>query len=83
MQIAERVRTYIVNELILDEIEEIPDNYDIVTSGLIDSLSLVRLVSWVENEFDISTATIDLAPADFATITKISEFIKLHSSPAV
>lgn len=82
MPLIKKITNFIIEELVADDLEDLPHDYDIVATGLIDSLSLVRLVSWVEGEFDISTASIDLAPADFATVEKIGHFIKLHSSSA-
>lgn len=80
----QKIRAYIANELAPDSgIEDIPLDYEIITSGLVDSLSLVRLVAWIESEYDFSLGDMNISPADFGTIEKINQFINRASRMAI
>ena len=68
------VSTY-ARDVVADEID--PDN-DLIAIGVLDSLSLVRLVSWIGAEYDINVNNIDLHPDDFRTVRKICAFTENH-----
>jgi acyl carrier protein len=42
----------------------------------LDSLSIIRLVSYLEEEFSISVADEDLVPENFQTLNQINELIE-------
>ena len=74
------IKAYICDELVPDiELDQLPVDTDLLATGIIDSLSLVRLVVWIEEEFDISMGDIEIAPQDFRTVEKVSAFIERHS----
>ncbi len=52
--IQEQIRNYIIDELFVDKNIEWDDNTDIMSTGLLDSLSMVRLLVFIEDTFDIS-----------------------------
>lgn len=80
----QKIRAYIANELAPDsEIEDIPVDYEIITSGLVDSLALVRLVAWIETEFSMSLGDVNFSPSDFGSIEKINQFINRASHRAM
>lgn len=47
-----------------------------LTNGLIDSLSLARLVTYLETEFDIEMRHADLTPANFRTLRDIASLVE-------
>jgi acyl carrier protein len=80
----QKIRSFIANELAPDSgIEDIPLDYEIITSGLVDSLALVRLVAWIESEFQLSLGDMNISPADFGSIEKINRFINNASRLAL
>lgn len=80
----QKIRSFIANELAPDAgIEDIPLDYEIITSGLVDSLALVRLVAWIESEFQLSLGDMNISPADFGSIEKINRFINSASRLAI
>ena len=80
----QKIRSFIANELAPDSgIEDIPLDYEIITSGLVDSLALVRLVAWIESEFQLSLGDMNISPADFGSIEKINRFINSVSRLAI
>ena len=79
----EKIRAYIANELAPDaEIEDLPIDYEIITSGLVDSLSLVRLVVWIESEFSISLGDMDISPSDLGSIQNVNQLINRAAQAA-
>lgn len=80
MKHAEKIKAFITSELAPDvETAELPDDYDIIANGVVDSLSLVRLVAWTGEEFDVPINDIELAPEDLSTVGKIHAFIERHA----
>ena len=68
--------TYIEQELASDEIEdglEITD--DLLGSGILDSLGMVKLITFVEETFDVSIPPEDMVIENFMTVENICEYI--------
>ncbi len=73
---AHKIRSFICGELVPDvTAEEIHEDYDLLASGVLDSLSLVRLISWLGEDFSIPINEMDLAPEDFVSVKEINNFI--------
>jgi len=63
--------------------EEISPDDDLIALGVLDSLSLVRLVSWLGTEYRIDVNNIDIHPDDFRTVQRIYDFTEQHLRPPV
>lgn len=61
--------------------DELPDDYDLLASGLITSLSLVRLVSGLAGEFGVDIDAADLRPDYFRSVSTIAEFLGATPHP--
>jgi len=73
----------IVMEFIYKEFIEIEDNkitYDtpLITSGLIDSFSMVSLLVFLENKFKVKIPPAKATPDSFDSINKITALVKNH-----
>tara|TARA_R110001583_G_scaffold1956_1_gene14640 strand:- start:5844 stop:6101 length:258 start_codon:yes stop_codon:yes gene_type:complete len=76
----QNIKAYICEELAPDiDPASLPTNIDLLSNGVIDSLSLVRFIIWIEEEYGISMDSIDIAPEDFGSVEKVSTFIELHT----
>ena len=49
---------------------------NLIESGLIDSVGMMELVVWCEEEFGVEVDTDDLVPENFASVNAIAEFIE-------
>jgi acyl carrier protein len=79
---SEVVKEYIVSEFLPDvAASDLADDYDLIATGVIDSLGLLRLISWLETRFDIPVDDIDISEQDFVTVTAISQFIERTANP--
>lgn len=56
-----------------------PD-YPIIESGLVDSLGLFKLISFIEDEFHVTIAQEDILFENFATIRAISDLVRAKRS---
>lgn len=83
MRHAQKIKAFITDELAPDiDAAELPDDYDILSNGVVDSLSLERLVAWTGEEFSVPINDIDLAPEDLSSVARINAFIERHAPQA-
>lgn len=70
------ILNYITRELSNDELEEELDvNDDLLGSGLIDSLGMMKLVLFIETEFNIQVPPEDMTIENFMTVGHINEYL--------
>jgi len=76
MDTTEIIERFIVDELILGERDtKLDPDKSLLTSGIIDSLGLLRLIAFLEDQFKIIVKDIEMVPDNFETINKIKAFI--------
>ncbi len=56
--------------------ESIQDDFDILTSGLFDSMMLIRLMLEIESEFDVEIDFKEFDISEVSTVKAISEYIE-------
>jgi acyl carrier protein len=56
-------------------VEELDDDFDLLTGGVVDSLGLLKVVAWLEDEFDIGVDDSELGPESFRTVAAIKAFV--------
>lgn len=75
IQILENLTAYFAKELNAKDLG--PDD-PLLSSGLLDSLAIVKLLSYVEEEFDVEISDADFDPDNFESLSTIA---KLVASP--
>ena len=75
MTIVEDLKTYMQNELINGEVT-LNDDDDLLLSGLIDSLGVVRLITFIEETFDTHIPPEDITIENFGTVQSIADYIQ-------
>ena len=74
------VKQFIVDEFIPDvPVDELEADYDLIANGVIDSLGLLRVISWLENEYNIPIDDVEITEQDFVTVTAIVSFVERWS----
>jgi acyl carrier protein len=58
---------------------ELPDDFDLLLSGVIDSFGIIEMISAIENEFQIQ---LDLAMLDAEDITRIGPLTRYVAANA-
>jgi acyl carrier protein len=74
--IAERLTAYLTESKGLPNDFAVEANTSLIQSGLIDSLGMEELVSFLESTFDIEILDDDLLPDNFDTIASITALIE-------
>lgn len=70
-EVREKIREYIVRELIRDGSYPLSDSEGIITGGLIDSFSLAELGVYIEDAFGVYIPDPDLTAAKMDTLDLI------------
>jgi acyl carrier protein len=52
---------------------------DLIQTGILDSLALVELLTYIEEEFEAEISLEDIGIEDFHSIAKIAEYVYAHS----
>ena len=74
----EMILEYIKNEYLdEDEVDEISldENTPLITSGIVDSFSMVSLKRFLEKKYSVSIPDADATPEAFDTVNKIIELV--------
>jgi 2-hydroxymuconate-semialdehyde hydrolase len=71
----EELIAYIMKEFVEDPDEEIDDNTPLMSSGLIDSLSIVSLVAFIDKKYGVKIPDEKGTVENFETVTKIIDVI--------
>jgi acyl carrier protein len=78
---SERLRIFILEKFPLARKRGLKDNDQLLEGGILDSLGMLDLVSFVEQEFAITVSDEDLLPENFQTIERLASFV--HDKCAV
>lgn len=77
------VRAFVVEEFLAGEdTSDLTGDYDLLDSGVIDSLGLVRLLSHLTQTYRIPVDDIEFTPDHFRTLDAIVTVIEAHSPAA-
>ena len=77
----EVILEYIKNEYLDDEDEddvELTEDTPLISSGIVDSFSMVSLKRFLEKKYQISLPDEEATPEAFDTVTKIIELVNKH-----
>ena len=79
--IREAVLEYVIDEYI-DEDDDMDVDADtaLISSGIVDSFSMVSLKAFLENKYDIRIPDEDATPEAFDTVNSIVQIVEKHSS---
>jgi len=71
------INDYISRELVQDaSLLPLEDTTLLLETGILDSLSLLRLVIFVQDEFGIVVDDLDLVPEHFASVDAICSYLR-------
>jgi acyl carrier protein len=71
-----KIKQFIVDEFMPDvPVEDLDDDFDLLTGGVVDSLGLLKVVAWLEDEFDIAVDDSELGPDSFRTVAAIKAYV--------
>jgi len=72
-QPAERIRDFLIDEAQWDGTRaELTDDLPLIENQVIDSMMLLRLVEWLESEYEIDISDAEVVPSNFGSIGSIA-----------
>ena len=82
--LTDEIRSYIVTEFLDGEDSaDLTEDFDLIDSGVVDSLRLVRVISHISRAYAIPVDDIPIAPENFRSIAAICTFIDSATKSAV
>ena len=76
METIQKLRQMVKEEMIVDPNEVLNDDDDLLLSGRIDSLGIVRLIALIEEEFKVDIPPEDVVIENFATLNAIASYLE-------
>ena len=77
VQVIEHLQAYFAKEL---GAKNLGAHDGLLTSGLLDSLAIVKLLSYLEEEFHVEIDDADFDPENFETISTIAGLVSNHGA---
>jgi acyl carrier protein len=73
------INDYISRELVLDPaLLPLADEAPLLDSGILDSLSLLRLVVFLEERFGFTMGDADVIPENFSSVNAIGAYLRVR-----
>lgn len=75
MDIKSILEKYILDEILMTDQKKIDPDESLINSGVIDSLSLLRIIDFAEKRFNIKVEDTEVVPDNFETINVMETLI--------
>lgn len=75
MDVAGRIREFIKEEILFEDASATLADDTQLLSGVMDSLSLMQLVAFLEDEFDVEIDDSDMTADHFRTVSDIEQLV--------
>ena len=71
------IREFLVNEVLYDrEVKDLKPEDPLITRGLLDSLSILKTVTFCEEEFGVTIPDEDVLPDHFDSVRSIAKLVE-------
>jgi acyl carrier protein len=70
------IRSYVVENLLLGAAQDLDDDKPLYDSGILDSVSVMELVAFIEATFDVRVLDPDLTEDNFGSISRAVRFVE-------
>jgi len=74
------IRAYLQNEILRDSDTAIEDDQDLLLTGLLDSMNVMRLATFLETECNISIPAEDVLIENFGSLNQIEHYLRSRSA---
>ena len=75
-KISERIREFILNQFPLARQRSTKDDDSLLDSGIIDSLGVLEVVTFIEIQYDITLSDEEMLSDNFESISTLTTFIQ-------
>jgi len=76
VEVEGKLRHFIATELMYADDDSLNSEEPLLGSGIVDSLGIMRLVSYIEEEFGVVVPEEDLVPEHFQTLNRLTAFVE-------
>lgn len=76
-----RIRNFVLQTFPLARKRNITDSADLLDGGIIDSLGVLDLVNFLQQDFAITVEDDDLVPENFKSIERMAQFVERILEP--
>jgi|SRR3990172_7457034 len=76
------IQNYIVDEILMRKKRSVGIDQSLIGSGILDSLTLLQLISFVEKRFGVQITDREMIPDNFQTIARIKALIESKQNAA-
>jgi acyl carrier protein len=74
------IRDYLLNEMLYAAPDTFDDNTPLVSSRLLDSMGLLKIIVFLEKSFALRVEPNELVPQNFETVNAIADFVRHKTS---
>lgn len=78
--VRDRLLRMIADEIVLDPGSDVTAETDLLLGGLVDSLGVVRIVGWIEDELGVEVDPLDVVLENFQTVAAMVAYIDRRTS---
>jgi len=83
MSVESTIEKFILDELLMDDgAQHVDPNQSLLSSGILDSLGILRLISFLEDQFSLTVEDSEVVPENFDTIGAMKMLIERKKSEA-
>ncbi|MET7878422.1 MULTISPECIES: acyl carrier protein [Micromonospora] len=76
MSLADEITRYVVSEYLPGTApEELDPSYDLIDTGVVDSLRLLQLIAWLGERYRIPIDDMDISPENFQSVAAMTAFV--------
>lgn len=70
------IKDFILEEFAPDGDIDVEDGTDLLDDGVVDSLGIITLISFIENEFNVSIENHEVTLDNFETLQRIAKLVE-------
>jgi len=78
--IVARIRGFLIEKFPLAKKRNLQNNDSLIDSGIVDSLGILDLVTFLESEFGLQVSDEDLLPENFQSVECIAALVRTKTS---
>ena len=75
-EVKDKIRTFIVENFLFGNNENLEDNTSFLEEGIIDSTGILELVAFIEETFEFTVKDEDLIPNNLDSIANVVRYIR-------
>jgi acyl carrier protein len=78
--IEEKIRKYIAENILYSSGYPYPDETSFLENGIVDSMNVMEIVLYTEENFGVKVKDEDIVPANFDSVHNLAEFVRRNQT---